>query len=89
MPPKKLNRSQLSKSAKYYRDNPEAREKKSKTDKEINSRPEQMKKRRESGRKRYAAKKNGMNISNSDYDHSSNRFTSIKANRGRRGEGNR
>lgn len=35
----------LSKSAKYYRENPEARAKKAQTDKEINARPEQRKKR--------------------------------------------
>lgn len=89
MPPKKLQRSKLSDSAKYYRDNPEARMKKAETDKEINSRPEQKQKRRESGRKRYSAKKKGMSIGNKDYDHSSNRFVSVKSNRGRRGEGNR
>lgn len=35
----------LSKSAKYYRENPEARAKKAQTDKQINARPEQRKKR--------------------------------------------
>ena len=37
----------LSKSARYYRDNPKARKKKAETDKKINSRPEQRKKRSE------------------------------------------
>jgi hypothetical protein len=35
------------KTAQYYRDNPEAREKKSETDKEFNKKPEQRKKRTE------------------------------------------
>ncbi len=34
-------------SAKYYRDNPEARAKKAQTDKKVNSRPEQKEKRAE------------------------------------------
>lgn len=37
----------LSRSAKYYRDNPEARKKKAATDKKVNARPEQRKKRAE------------------------------------------
>lgn len=43
----KKDYSKLSRSAKYYRDNPEARGKKAETDKEINSRPEQRSKRSE------------------------------------------
>jgi hypothetical protein len=35
----------LSRSARYYRDNPEARKKKAATDKKVNARPEQRKKR--------------------------------------------
>jgi hypothetical protein len=37
----------LSRSAQYYRDNPEARKKKATTDKKVNARPEQRKKRAE------------------------------------------
>ena len=44
-PPKK--QGNLSKSAQYYRDNPQARKKKAQTDKEINARPEQRAKRSE------------------------------------------
>ncbi len=84
MPPKKKAYSKLSKSAKYYRNNPGARKKKAATDKGINSRPEQKKKRRESGRKRTAAKKSGKNIKGKDYDHKQNRFISSKANRGQK-----
>lgn len=82
MPPKKKAYSQLSKSAKYYRDNPEARKKKAKTDTKINARSGQKKKRAESGRKRTAAKKNGQNIKGKDYDHKQGKFISSKANRG-------
>lgn len=79
----------LSKSAKYYRQNPAARKVKAKTDAKINRRPEQVKKRVESNGKRREAKARGENIRGKDYDHSTKRFTSIKANRGRKGEGNR
>ena len=43
-PPKVKNPK---KSAKYYRENPEARRKKAATDKKVNARPEQRKKRSE------------------------------------------
>lgn len=82
MPPKKKPYSQLSKSAKYYRDNPKARKKKAKTDKKVNSREEQKKKRRESGRARTAAKKRGQNIKGKDYDHKQRKFISSSKNRG-------
>lgn len=78
-----------SKSAKYYANNPAARKKKAATDKKINARPEQVKKRTESNAKRAAAKKRGQNVKGKDYDHALNKFISVKANRGRRGEGNR
>ena len=89
MAPKKKPKSQLSKSAKYYRDNPEARKKKASTDKKINARPAQKKKRSESGSKRAAAKKAGRNITGKDYDHATNRFVKSSTNRGRAGEGGR
>jgi hypothetical protein len=89
MAPPKKKKGALSKSAKYYRDNPEARKKKAETDKRINARPEQKKKRRESGKKRYEAKKKGQNIKGKDYDHHSNRFISSYNNRARKGEGGR
>ena len=82
MPPKRKARTSLSKSAKFYRDNPEARRKKAAKDKEINARPEQKKKRRESGRARTKAKSEGRSIEGKDYDHKQNRFISSKANRG-------
>lgn len=79
----------LSKSAQYYRDNPEARKKKAKTDKKINSRQEQITKRTEANAKRREAKKAGKNINGKDFDHAVNKFVPSKTNRGRAGEGGR
>ena len=41
----------------------------------------------ENQRKRRAAKKRGVNLKNKDYDHKTRRFTSVKNNRGNRGQG--
>jgi len=79
----------MGKSTKYYQENPKARKKKAQTDKKINARPEQIKKRTECGRKRSEAKKNGKSIAGKDYDHATKRFVKSSTNRGRRGEGNR
>ncbi len=79
----------MGRSTKFYQENPSARKRKAKTDKKINSRPSQVKKRVESNRKRREAKKKGKDIRGLDWDHATRRFTSIKANRGRKGEGNR
>lgn len=70
-------------STKYYQNNPKARKKKAKTDKKINARPEQVKKRVECNRKRREAKKNGKNIKGKDYDHAVGRFVKSSTNRGR------
>lgn len=80
--PKKLSRT-----AQYYRDNPEARKKKAATDKKINARPEQLKKRRELAKKRYHDKKAGKDISGKDFDHASGRYTSPSKNRGKGNSG--
>lgn len=82
MPPKKKPYSKLSKSAKYYRKNKKARDKKKKTDTKVNARPEQRKKRSElikERRKRGIAGKGGKDLS-----HTKNglRLKSVKANRG-------
>jgi len=69
-PPKK--KGAVCKSAKYYRDNPTARKKKAATDKKVNARSEQKSKRRELGRKNYAADKKGVNRSGKDLSHTSN-----------------
>ncbi len=79
----------LSKSAKYYRKNPKARKKKAATDKKINARPSQVKKRVESNRARRKAKAAGKNVRGKDYDHAVGRFVKSSTNRGRKGEGGR
>lgn len=82
MAPPKKKIGTLSKSAKFYRDNPDSRAKKAATDKKINARTEQKKKRSEAGSKRYAAKKAGKDVTNKDYDHKQGKFISSSANRG-------
>lgn len=79
----------LSKSAKFYRNNPESRKKKQSYDAKLNKRPEQVKKRVESNAKQREAKAKGISTRGKDWDHKTKRFTSVKANRGRKGEGNR
>lgn len=79
----------LSRTAEYYRENPDARKKKQKYDAALNKRPAQVKKRVESNRERREAKKEGKNIKGKDYDHAVKRFVSVKTNRGRKGEGGR
>lgn len=79
----------ISKSAKYYANNPTARKKKAATDKKINARPEQVKKRVESNAKVRQRKAAGKSTKGLDYDHSVNRFVKTSTNRGRAGEGGR
>jgi hypothetical protein len=78
-----------SKSADYYRKNPKARKKKAATDKKINARPSQVKKRTEANAKRRKAKAAGKNVRGKDYDHATKRFVKSSVNRGRKGEGGR
>lgn len=75
----------MTSSTEYYRKNKKGREKKKAYDTKLNARPEQIRKRTESNKKRREAKRNGTNVKNKDYDHSVNRFVSVKTNRGRRG----
>lgn len=89
MAPRKKKRSELSRTAKYYRDNPGARKRKAATDKKVNARPEQRKKRSEANQARRKAKKAGKNIKGKDYDHATGKFVKSGTNRGRRGEGGR
>ena len=91
MPPKRKPKSQLSKSGKYYRDNPKAAKKKAATDKKVNSRADQKSKRAELGRKNYAhdKKKGKAARKGKDFDHATNRYVSQETNRGRKGEGGR
>lgn len=79
----------MGKSTEYYRNNAAARKKKAATDKKINARPEQVKKRVESNAARAKAKAAGKDIKNKDYDHAVGKFVATKTNRGRAGEGGR
>ena len=79
----------LSRTAKFYRKNKRARLKKRQTDKRINSRPSQIKKRVEANRGRRIAKRRGINVKNKDYDHKAGKMVNYKLNRGRLGEGGR
>ena len=72
----------LSRSARYYRNNPAARKKKQAYDAELNKRSEQVRKRVESNRARRRAKRRGANVRGKDYNHGTNSFISVKANRG-------
>ena len=58
----------LSRTAKYYRDNPKARKVKAATDKKVNARPAQKKKRAESNAKRRKAKASGQDVKGKDYE---------------------
>lgn len=78
-----------SKSAKYYATHPEARKKKQAYDAKLNSKPARVKKRVESNAKQREAKAKGINTRGKDWDHKTRKFISVKANRGRKGEGNR
>ena len=88
MAPSKKPRSQLSRSAKYYRDNPQAKAKKKATDTKVNARPEQRKKRSELSVKRKQMKKKWVNLKDKDLSHTKNgiRLKSSKANRGSKGD---
>lgn len=89
MASKREPRKNLGRTAKYYRDNPDAAKRKAATDKKINSRPEQILKRRELERKRVEAKKRGADTSRTDWDHAVGRRVGKSVNRGRTGEGAR
>lgn len=83
MSPKKKAYSKLSKSAKYYRNNPKARKKKAATDTVINKRPEQRKKRSELSVARKRLKRKWVNLAWKDLAHTKNglKLKSVKANR--------
>ena len=84
MAPQKQPRNKLGKTAKYYRDNPAARQVKKTKDTEVNKRPEQRKKRSELSTLRSKYKKAWKSIAWKDLAHTKNwiRLKSIKANRG-------
>ena len=68
---------------------PKARAAKKKRDLAAANSPRRKKMRAENQRKRRAAKKAGRNIDGKDYDHTTGRFVSVKANRGGHGKGTR
>lgn len=72
----------MGKSTDFYRNNPEARAKKQAYDSKHNKKPSATKKRVESNRKRREAKAEGKNIKGLDYNHGTDSFISVKANRG-------
>ena len=76
-------------SARYYANNPKARKKKSATDKKINARPEQVKKRVEANRARRKAKAAGKDVKGKDASHTKNgiRFKDSSKNRGSKKDG--
>jgi hypothetical protein len=49
--------------------------------------PSRRNKKAENQRLRRAAKKSGVNLEGKDYDHTKNKFVSVKANRGGHGKG--
>lgn len=79
----------LSKSAIYFRNNPEARKKKQRATAKLNKKPEAVKKRVECNKARRKAKKSGRNIDGKHFDHAVNKFVNAKTNMGRAGEGGR
>lgn len=89
MAPQKKKYSELSRSAKWYRDNKEGREKKKKTDSAINRRKSQRSKRSELVKKNREADKKGVNRKGKDYDHKVGGYVKSSTNRGRKGEGGR
>ena len=74
----------MGRSTEFYRKSKKGRAVKAKKDKEINSRPEQLKKRRELAKKRYHDEKKGKDIKNKDYDHGSGKYISPSKNRGKK-----
>lgn len=62
----------MGKSTEYYKKNPDARKKKAATDKKINARPEQVKKRVEANAARRKAKAAGKNVTGKDASHTKN-----------------
>lgn len=68
----------VSRSAKFYKSNTKARNKKKAYDTKLNERPEQVKKRVEANRARRKAKKNGTNVTGKDMSHTKNGMVAKK-----------
>ena len=68
---------------------PQAKRDKAKRDLKAAKTPARRAKKAENQRLRRAALKKGADLSGKDYDHSKNKFVSVKANRGEYGKGTR
>jgi len=79
----------MERTARYYKNNPEAKIKHRKSSAKANRKPSAVKKRVESNRKQREAKKAGKNVKGKDYDHAVGKFVSVKTNRGRTRNGKR
>jgi len=66
---------------------PTASRAKAARDKRYAMTPRRRKMKAENQRLRRAAEKRGVNLKGKDYDHKTGKFTSVKANRGNRGQG--
>lgn len=66
---------------------PTARRAKAARDKKYAMTPRRRRMKAENQRLRRAAEKRGVNLQGKDYDHKTESFTSVKSNRGNRGEG--
>ena len=66
---------------------PTARRAKAARDKRYAMTPRRRKMKAENQRLRRAAEKRGVNLKGKDYDHKTGKFTSVKTNRGNRGQG--
>ena len=66
---------------------PTARRAKAARDKQYAMTPRRRRMKAENQRLRRAAKKRGINLRGKDYDHKTKRFTSVRSNRGNRGQG--
>ena len=72
-----------SKTAKYYKDNPEARKKRLEYQKEYNKKPAEKKKRAELNKINREADKKGVDRKDKDYDHAVGKHVHYSTNRGR------
>jgi hypothetical protein len=73
----------MKKTAKYYKENPEANKKKLAYQKEYNKKPEQRKKRAELVKINRESDKKGIDRTGKDYDHSVRKYVKSSTNRGR------
>lgn len=73
----------MKKTAKYYKENPDAKAKKDAYNKEFNKKPEQRAKRSELTQKNREADKKGVDRKGKDFDHAVGKYVKSSTNRGR------